>query len=550
MNRFVVILLIFMAAFQVYSQQPLELLMEQRGEVVVSIDPSDISLIPQNASWSIEPMQSGRARVYLNKNQYQKLVDLNIPFLPERAPSMISEVTMASSPEAMATWDAYPDYETYLQMMQQLALDFPDICRLDTIGYSVNGRLLLALKISDNVAVDEAEPELFYSSSMHGDELTGYVLMLRLADYLLNNYNQEHIKNLVDNLEIYINPLANPDGTFKSGNTTVYGAIRYNANYVDLNRNFPDPKRGDHPDGNAWQPENIAMMDFMGKHHFNLSMNFHGGAELLNYPWDTFSQRHADNDWFVLLSREYADTVHVYDAYYMNDLNDGITNGYDWYEVAGGRQDYVTYFLHGREITAELSAVKTPDASTLPDYWNKSYRSLLNYLNQALYGVQGFVTDTLGNPLKAQISIASHDKDSSQVYSGTDGFYVRYLKAGTYTLTYSVSGYEPETRSLIINDSEKIDLNVFMANPLAIADKSISGIRVFPNPADTYLQLDGYLSPFNQLIIYDLLGKQVSSWNNVSSSGKIDISQLKSGIYFVEVVQSGSSVIIQRIVVE
>ena len=70
-------------------------------------------------------------------------------------------------------------------------LNYPSLCRLDTIGTSINGKLVLALKISDNPAEDETEPEVFYSSTMHGDETGGYVLMLRLADYLLKNYNSD-----------------------------------------------------------------------------------------------------------------------------------------------------------------------------------------------------------------------------------------------------------------------------------------------------------------------------------------------------------------------
>lgn len=62
---------------------------------------------------------------------------------------------------------------------------------------------------------------------MHGDEVTGYVLMLHLIDYLLQNYNTNNrIHKIVDSLEIHINPLANPDGTYASSNNTVSGATR------------------------------------------------------------------------------------------------------------------------------------------------------------------------------------------------------------------------------------------------------------------------------------------------------------------------------------
>ena len=100
---------------------------------------------------------------------------------------------------------------------------YPTLCHLDTIGTSINGKLVLALKISDNADLNEDEPEVFYTSTMHGDETGGFILMLRLADYLLKNYNLDtRVKNLVDNLEIWINPLANPDGTYRTGNTNYF----------------------------------------------------------------------------------------------------------------------------------------------------------------------------------------------------------------------------------------------------------------------------------------------------------------------------------------
>ncbi|MBK6966466.1 MAG: hypothetical protein IPH20_21865 [Bacteroidales bacterium] len=66
-------------------------------------------------------------------------------------------------------------------------------------------------------------------------------------------------------------------------------ARRYNINGVDLNRNYPDPEDGDHPDGYAWQPETVAFMNFAGQHDFVAAANFHGGVEVVNYPWDTWA---------------------------------------------------------------------------------------------------------------------------------------------------------------------------------------------------------------------------------------------------------------------
>src|ERR1039457_6372002 len=168
---------------------------------------------------------------------------------------------------------------------------------------------------------------------MHGDEIGPYIFMLHLIDSLLSGYGQNsRITNLVNNHQIFINPLANPDGTYAGGDNTVYLATRYNGNGVDLNRNYPDPAAGLHPDGLAWQPETIAFMNFADNTHLVMSMNFHAGSEVFNYPWDTWQKNHADSTWWKFVAREYADTVHHYGpSGYFTELQNGITDGWAWY---------------------------------------------------------------------------------------------------------------------------------------------------------------------------------------------------------------------------
>ena len=133
-------------------------------------------------------------------------------------------------------------------------------------------------------------------------------------------------------------------------------------------------------------------MSFMTEHRFALSANFHSGEEVVNYPWDRWAFRMPINDWFYMISRAWADTVHLYSRQgYMDYLDNGVTNGYDWYHVYGGRQDYVTYSLYGREITVELDTNFITPASDLNDIWEYNYRSLLGYLENALYGIHGKV---------------------------------------------------------------------------------------------------------------------------------------------------------------
>lgn len=467
------------------SQNELELLQAQRQEFYFSLRIDDAKALEAiNKMVSVDQWKEGKLTAYANPMQYATM--LKAGYKPEllTPPSMVfpgQPMMDVADTKNQDDWDTYPTYPAYVAMMEQFAADYPNLCTLHNIGTLSSGRQLLAVRINNGTT--EGKPEFLYTSSIHGDEITGYVLMLRLIDYLLGNYGTNaEATAIVDNLDIWINPNANPDGTYYGGNNTVNGARRGNMNNVDLNRNYPDPEDGPHPDGNAWQPETVHFMNFGAQRNFSMSVNFHGGAEVLNYPWDTWSRLHADDNWWVLICREYADTVHLHaPAGYLTDLNNGITNGYAWYTIDGGRQDYMNFFEQCRELTLEISETKLPPASQLPNFWNYNKRSLLNYLKQATYGFHGIVTDTLtGEPIMAKIEILGHDLDSSHVESRLpDGFYSRPIKAGTYDLTFTAEGYYPKTiHNLTIADKQKVELDVQLVPGAIIADFTASAYEI------------------------------------------------------------------------
>ena len=437
-------------------------------------------------------------------------------------------------------WDYYPTYTQYDSIMQSFKTLYPSLCRLDTIGTSINGKLILALKISDNPAIDGDKPSVFYTSTMHGDETGGYILMLHLADYLLKNYSlSDRVKNLIDNLEIWINPLANPDGTYNNGNV-INSPTRYNANGYDLNRNFPDP----FTPNTVKQKETLDMIKFLRKHKFVLSANFHSGSEVVNYPWDRwFSKFHADDSWFNAISRSYADTAHVYAGpEYMNFLDNGVTRGADWYIVYGGRQDFETWELHGREVTVELDDQFITPAPQLPLLWQNNWHSLFGYLENALYGIHGLVRDVNShNPLSAEVFINGHDKDSSQVYSDTlSGNFVRFLSPGSWNLTFSAAGYRDTTINAIVYSGQKTDLIVDMSTITSGIEpiNSIAHLLIYPNPATDFINIilpDKTVGRMNLRII-NQAGKLVADYNTEVVHGIpviIDTKYLSAGTYTI-----------------
>jgi PKD repeat protein len=471
MKRFFILICFFStfttlyAQFQVNEYNKATQELNRRGEVYFSFQLTDLSQLSLLTKLiSISDVKDNTIYAYANQKEFNEFINYNFNYKVHTAPSELFQVQMSDNPKQVLTWNYYPTYPAYETIMEQFASDHPDICNLLTITTLASGRKILGLRISDNVNLQENEPEFLYTSSIHGDETTGYILMLHLADYLLTGYGSDsRITNMVNNFDIVICPLTNPDGTYKGGNNTVNGATRGNANNIDCNRNYPDPKGGPHPDGNAWQPETVAFMNFAGFNTFTMGANFHGGTEVLNYPWDTWSRVTADDAWWIYTSREYADTVHQNaPSNYFNQYNNGITNGNAWYEIEGGRQDYMNFFRHCRESTLEISDTKLIPESQLIAHWNYNYRSLLNYIEQAGYGLHGLVTDSMsGEPLNAKIYISGFDMDSSHIYTDPQvGDYHRLLKGGSYNVTYSAAGYFPKTFTVQVTDHQTTNLDV------------------------------------------------------------------------------------------
>jgi hypothetical protein len=540
------LILFFVFSFSVqwcFSQdesddEKLRSIISEKGQAEVTIpNPGGRVIDRLTRNVSISSVRDKAVHIFLSPLTVEWFISENLNYQIVERPDYKGIISSVSMRQAME-WGSYPSYTQYDSIMKFFAATYPSLCMLDTIGTSVNGRLILALKISDNSNLNETEPQVFYSSTIHGNETGGFILMLRLADYLLKNYSIDtRVKNLVDNLEIWINPLANPDGTY-NGSNFILSPIRNNANGYDLNRNFPDPEI----QYAIRQKETLVMMKFLAKHRFVLSANFHSGEEVVNYPWDRWPTLHADDEWFYHISRAWADTVHSYSpSGYMNYLDNGVTRGYEWYPVYGGRQDYVTYYLSGREVTVELDEDYITPVSELSNLWEYNWRSLLGYLENALYGIHGQITDALtGEPVYAKIFIDGHDKDSSHVFSDTlSGNFTRLLAPGTYDLTFSANGYRDTIlKDITVISGEETKLSVKINPRLNPAD-TINPARplFYPNPASSFIKavLPESIRESVNIRVYNMAGIKVSDYNTEASDRypvQLDVSRLPAGSYF------------------
>jgi len=347
------------------------------------------------------------------------------------------------------------EYHTYTQLtseLQALAAAHPAICRRVSVGKTADNRDIWALLITDNPLVEEDEPEVRLGGSIHGDEPLGMELCLYLINHLLTNYASDaRITGIIDNTVLWVLPLLNPDGLELNS--------RYNRNGYDLNRSFPE-----YPEdftGTVYnqtmttagrQPEVAAIMAWSAQQSITLAANFHGGALVVNYPYDDDAKPSGtdcptpDDLLFEEISRAYS--IHNIPMWNSSIFPQGIVNGCRWYILQGGLQDWDYRYLGGNEVTIELSNSKHPAQSTLPTFWNDNRESMLAYIETTQWGIRGAVTDESGDPLWAEITVAGN---SHPVYTDPDaGDYHRMLLPGTYTLRVSA----PEYPDVVIEDVE------------------------------------------------------------------------------------------------
>ena len=451
------------------SQRELGQLMRERGEYYFTLtvdNPKEIQAISEICS--VDGTDGRRVVAYANQKEYDRL--LQAGFQPElqTPPSLRANVTMWNG-QGTYNWDSYLTYDQYVSMMN----GFPSkaisgrTCSLFSLGTlsTSNHRQLLGVRI--NNGSPEGKPKFLYTSTMHGDEITGMIIMLRLINELCTSTDSQ-IVDLVNNLDIYIMPLTNPDGTYNGGNSTVNNAKRYNGNNIDLNRNYKDYYKGAHPDGNSYEDETIWTMAMGDENLFTMSANYHGGAEVMNYPWDAVYDDHADKNWYEYVCSQYVQVARqTYSSYMSDTYSDGVTNGAEWYVITGSRQDYMNAYAQCREVTVECSTTKTPSASSLPSFWNYNRNSMLAFMEQCLKGVHGFVYDANTNqPIEGvKVTVMDHDSETSFVTTHVVGDFHRPIKGGSYTFEFTKDGYCPYYVDVTVADGQRVELNNIQLTP-------------------------------------------------------------------------------------
>jgi carboxypeptidase D len=372
----------------------------------------------------------------------------------------------------------YHNYDTLTDELNIYAEAYPDICRLYTLGQSVQGRELWAVLITKNPDDEEDEPEFKYVSTIHGDEPVCTEMCLYFIDLLLTEYGtDERITNLIDGTAIWIVPLMNPDGLERKK--------RGNYNGTDLNRNFPlltenslNIFTGEPLDTLNRQPEVRHIMNWTAENSFVLSATFHSGAFVVIYPPCEQMRRvdtpTPDDLLYEEIARRY--TRHNLPMWNSSQYPDGIINAAEWFPVRGTISEWSYRYVSCIELGIELSNAKRPSASQIPTLWSDNSESMLNFLEAVHIGVRGLITDRAsGAPLWAQVLVKGN---SLPVFTDPNmGDYHRMLLPGIYELAYHAYGYMPRlVKNVSVIDGHAVRVDVELIPEQASPDFNGDGI--------------------------------------------------------------------------
>lgn len=403
------------------------------------------------------------ALLYLTPNELEVLNGTNLNY----------EITISDLNEHYKNfWDTRAQYHSYqeiIDLADSLAEHFPDICTKHIFGSSMGGRQLAALKISDNAVTDENEAEVMFDGGIHGNEIGAAENVIRFARDLCVNYGTDpDITDLVNNREIWLYLMVNPDGRVNN--------VRTNNAGVDLNRDWGYMWNGEGSSSGAFsQPESKALRACSYSNQFVVHTTYHSGTEYISCPWSYRPNAPADMNHILQLAGLYSSVS----GYSLLEYGQGY-NG--MYAINGSTKDSNYGVMGSISWSMEISYDKEPPASQIMMYYNYNRPSMLAMIEYAGYGLEGTVSDAVsGDPVAALIFV----DDFIPAYTDPEvGDYHKYVLAGTYDILVKANGYQ---------------------------DKLITGVSVGSMTSTvTNIELD----PLNHQGIYKMISCQIPNNNH------------------------------------
>lgn len=200
-------------------------------------------------------------------------------------------------------FDEYHNLDEGVEFLHDLAEAYPDITQLLSIGQSIEGRDIWALRITDQPELIEPEEErILFTGVTHAREWATHEMMLYMAQYLVTGYDSDpRVREIVDNSEVWLVPVVNPDGyEFTWTSNRMWRKNRRDnsgiCEGVDLNRNYSHGWGGNGSSGStcseiyrgsapASEPETQAIENLLADQMFAIAISYHSYGQMVLYPW-------------------------------------------------------------------------------------------------------------------------------------------------------------------------------------------------------------------------------------------------------------------------
>lgn len=426
------------------------------------------------------------ALLVVTQDEYYRLADMgyNPQILPEPEPFKRSSRATGMAPAARANIvidDGYHSFEQVESILRQFQDTYPDIAQMVDIGFSHYGRTVWAIKISDNVGVDEDEPAIMFNALHHARELMSTEVVLDIINYLTTNYGSDpDVTRWVNNWEIWLIPVVNPDGLDiiftrdsswrKNARDNNLNGLIDNSDGVDINRNYPfkwglvpgssgissdSTYRG--PSAGS-EPEVQAIMELSLRKRFVFCIAFHSSGGIVLFPYGSLAatnpspsiSAHIGSELSKLCVREDNQRFDLSPRLY--DVN-GLDR--DWHYNNGTIGFVIELGLHGFQ----------PDYDRWHDAIVEGIRPGWQYLLGRIEtaSIYGHATDAkTGMPVDALITV-DEIKYFEGEYKTSDpntGRYHWIFAPGTYNINFFSAGYLPQSFRVSVNDESAFNLDV------------------------------------------------------------------------------------------
>ena len=351
----------------------------------------------------------------------------------------------------------FPTYAGMVAAMNTAATNYPGICELVDLNAAYGsplthgGNSLYALRISDNVSIEEDEPACMIVAAHHGNEYGTPIVALDAITRLTQGYGIDPvITALVDDNEIWIAPCWNPDS---------YWTTRTNGIGVDLNRNYPflwssacnTGAKGASPGS---EPETQTMMAWSEAQRFTKVLDFHSSGRETLYGYRLACGQHVFGNFLA------AEAAAISSASsYGGVTREPSSNGEQYQWQLGNFSNYA--FL------TEISNTQSPTIASAQAEANSVWPGTVLFLQREI-PVWGHVTDAItGQPLVANITYVENPFTQGE-QNRSEPLYGRYhafLPAGLHTLRFSLAGYQTQDVPVTVTATGSVLADVTLTPP-------------------------------------------------------------------------------------